>query len=164
MERGPLHTPTSQGTGQKAGEQLRSDEEREAYEGKPMVPETPDVGEIEREGGLEERAEAALEEAKGRMGRAGERIRAGADNVMNAVGQRIENVGEAIRSRAPSGRVGRVVGRTAEALQQSGQYLQASGPKDIRRDLEEVMRERPMATLFVGAGLGFLLARAFRRR
>lgn len=171
MEREPLHTPTSQGTGQKTDEQFRSDEEREGHEGKPMVPETPDVGGYQREGGIQERAESVLQEAKGtleetkgKISRAGERIMTGTDNAMSAVGQRIEDVGETIRSKAPSGRVGRVVGRTGEALQHSGQYLRESGPTDIRRDIEQVMRERPLATLFVGAGLGFLLARAFRRR
>lgn len=86
------------------------------------------------------------------------------DAAMSAAGERIENLGQSLRGRAPEeGRVGKVLSRTASALEQSGLYLQESTPTDVRMDLEDVMRKRPVTTLLVGAGIGFLIARALRR-
>lgn len=86
------------------------------------------------------------------------------DAAMSAAGERIENLGQSLRGRTTEdGRMGRVLTRTASALEQSGLYLQESTPTDVRMDLEDVMRKRPVTTLLVGAGIGFLIARALRR-
>jgi ElaB/YqjD/DUF883 family membrane-anchored ribosome-binding protein len=101
---------------------------------------------------------------KSRASEIGARVSDRTDAAMSAAGERIENLGQSLRGRASDeGRVGKVLGRTASALEQSGLYLQESTPTDVRMDLEDVMRKRPVTTLLVGAGIGFLIARALRR-
>jgi len=102
---------------------------------------------------------------KTRASELGSRVVERTDAAMSAAGQRIEDLGHSLRDRASDdGRMGRVLGRTAQALEHSGQYLQESTPTDVRMDLEDVMRRRPLTTLLVGAGIGFLIARALRGR
>lgn len=101
---------------------------------------------------------------KTRASEIGSRVVDRTDAAMSAAGERIENLGQSLRGRATEeGRMGRVLTRTASALEQSGLYLQESTPTDVRMDLEDVMRKRPVTTLLVGAGIGFLIARALRR-
>jgi ElaB/YqjD/DUF883 family membrane-anchored ribosome-binding protein len=101
---------------------------------------------------------------KERASEIGARVADRTDAAMSAAGERIENLGQSLRNRATDeGRMGRVLSRTASALEQSGLYLQESTPTDVRMDLEDVMRKRPLTTLLVGAGIGFLIARALRR-
>lgn len=168
MERETAQTPTTQSTTQ-GGQSFLRDEE------------------IEREGSAVERGRAVIEEGgekvagaahrvaqrtrevasnvKTRASEIGSRVVERTDAVMSAAGERIENLGHTLRDRASEeGRVGKVLSRTAQALEHGGQYLQESTPTDVRMDLEDVMRRRPITTLLVGAGIGFLIARALRRR
>jgi ElaB/YqjD/DUF883 family membrane-anchored ribosome-binding protein len=101
---------------------------------------------------------------KTRASEIGSRVVDRTDAAMSAAGERIEHLGQSIRNRATDeGRMGRVLNRTASALEQGGLYLQESTPTDVRMDLEDVMRKRPLTTLLVGAGIGFLIARALRK-
>lgn len=101
---------------------------------------------------------------KSRATEIGSRVADRTDAAMSAAGERIENLGQSLRGHATDeGRMGKVLSRTASALEQSGLYLQESTPTDVRMDLEDVMRKRPVTTLLVGAGVGFLIARALRR-
>jgi ElaB/YqjD/DUF883 family membrane-anchored ribosome-binding protein len=111
-----------------------------------------------------ERTREVAGTVKNRASEIGSRVADRTDAAMSAAGERIEHLGQSLRERSSEeGRFGRVMGRTAQALEQSGLYLQESTPTDVRMDLEDVMRKRPIATLLVGAGLGFLIARALRR-
>lgn len=112
-----------------------------------------------------ERTREVASNVRSRASEIGSRVAERTDAVMSAAGERIESFGHTLRERASDeGRVGRVLGRTAQALEHGGQYLQESTPNDMRMDLEDTMRRRPITTLLVGAGIGFLIARALRRR
>lgn len=104
-----------------------------------------------------------LDEAKAQAQIVGHRIAEGADAAMTATGTRMTGVADSLRARADETSAGRIAARTGDALSRGGEYLQQSSPADVRTDLENVMRERPMTTLLVGAGVGYLLARALRR-
>ena len=60
--------------------------------------------------------------------------------------------------------LGDLASRTAGALRRGGRYLSESGPTGVRRDLEGVMRRRPLETLLAGLGIGALIGLALRRR
>jgi hypothetical protein len=49
-------------------------------------------------------------------------------------------------------------------LETGGQYLEQEGLKGIAEDVTNVIRRNPLATLLIGVGLGFILARATTRR
>lgn len=91
-------------------------------------------------------------------------INARADASMTSAGQRMSDMAHTLRERAPQGRAGEFAGRAASALEQSGNYLQRSNPDSVRSDLEMTIRQHPIESLLVGAGVGFILARMFNRR
>ena len=56
-----------------------------------------------------------------------------------------------------------VVARARSAVDSSAQYLRGHDVEEMRSDLERVIRDHPIEALLVGAGIGYLLARATRR-
>lgn len=129
----------------------------------------------QEEGTTKEKAQATAEEVQSRVqAQAGEirdraeemgaRATARSNEAMTRAGQRMEDIAQTLRSKAPSGRTGEATTRAAEALERSGRYLQHSAPNDVRMDLENLIRRKPVESLLVGAGIGVFLARMFRRR
>lgn len=86
------------------------------------------------------------------------------DAAMTATGQRMEDLADTLRQKAPEGRAHDVALQAADALERGGHYLERSTPDTVRYDLETVIRHHPTESLLAGIGVGFLLARAFRRR
>jgi hypothetical protein len=85
------------------------------------------------------------------------------DSATTAAGQRMEDMAQMLRDRAPEGRMGELAMGAADALKRGGDYLEHANPEMMRGDLEDLIRRYPMHSLAIGFGLGFLLARAFRR-
>ena len=171
MERETAQTPTTQSTNQGSQSFMQEDEGQRS--GENIIERGREVIEQGTQGissaahRVAERTREVASTVKTRAGEIGSRVAERTDQAMSSAGQRIENLGHTLRDRASAseeGRMGRVLSRTAQALEHGGQYLQESTPTDVRMDLEDVMRRRPLTTLLVGAGLGFLIARALRRR
>ncbi len=169
MERETAQTPTTQSTPQGSQSFVREDEGQRSDDniierGREAI-EQGTQGISSAAHRVAERTREVASNVKSRASEIGSRVAERTDQAMSSAGQRIENLGHNLRDRASEeGRMGRVLSRTAQALEHSGQYLQESTPTDVRMDLEDVMRRRPLTTLLVGAGLGFLIARALRRR
>jgi ElaB/YqjD/DUF883 family membrane-anchored ribosome-binding protein len=85
------------------------------------------------------------------------------DSAMTATGEQISTLAQTVREKAPEGKAGEVATKAADALERSGEYLQTADLQMVRSDLERVIREHPIEALLVGAGIGYLLARATRR-
>jgi hypothetical protein len=90
-------------------------------------------------------------------------VNARADETMTAAGQKMEDLAQTVREKAPEGSLGEVAYTAANKLEESGRYLQEADLESIRTDLERVIRQRPIESLLVGFGIGYLLARATRR-
>lgn len=167
-----VHTPTHERTqGQRAGQHsgaggsMHSEEERERerHQSKAEAPEITEAGREGRGEEEEESMEGRSRQVMGKARHAGERVASAADSAMTSAGERVERLGHALSERAPSGRAGRVISRTGEAIERSGEYLQESSPTDVRRDVGNIMSRRPITTLLMGMGIGYLIARALRR-
>lgn len=86
-----------------------------------------------------------------------------ADAAMSVTGAKMETLAQTVRQNAPAGKVGEYATTAANALERGGNYLQASDLSDVQLDIEQIIRRRPVESLLVGLGVGFLLARAMRR-
>jgi len=84
------------------------------------------------------------------------------DAAINATGERIMGFADTVRANAPSGTAGAVATKAADALEQGGQYLHQHATSDILSDLTNLVRRRPIPSLFVALGLGYLAVRARR--
>ena len=87
-----------------------------------------------------------------------------ADATTTTVGEKISDVAQTIREKAPiSGPVANAADTAANTLERAGSYLQEQDLADMRADLEGLIRRHPIESLLVGLGVGYLLARSTRR-
>lgn len=83
--------------------------------------------------------------------------------VTQTVGENLEAAAEVVRERLPQdGRMGQASNLLSDQLARAGQYLQREGLKGLVGNMETVIRQYPMQSLFLGAGLGYLLSRFHR--
>ena len=88
-----------------------------------------------------------------------------AEDATSAVGSQLKYAGDTIRQHAPhDGAFGQASSAVANTLEQTGDYLQREGLEGIAADLSSLVKKNPIPSLFIGIGLGFLLARATSTR
>jgi ElaB/YqjD/DUF883 family membrane-anchored ribosome-binding protein len=92
----------------------------------------------------------------------GQQVTATTDAALNTAGQRIEHFASSVRTNAPSGTAGEVATKAADALEQSGQYLQQTSTSNLVSDVTDLVRRRPIPSLLVALGVGYLVVRALR--
>lgn len=111
-------------------------------------------------GDIKERAQQAADKAQDLGNQAAQR----ADAATTTVGEKMTDVAQTIRERAPaSGPVADAADTAADTLQRAGSYLQQQDLTDMRVDLENLIRQHPIESLLIGLGVGYLLARSTRR-
>ena len=87
-----------------------------------------------------------------------------ADATTTTVGEKMTDVAQTIREKAPvSGPVATAADTAANTLDRAGTYLQQQDLADMRADLEDLIRRHPIESLLVGLAVGYLLARSMRR-
>lgn len=59
-------------------------------------------------------------------------------------------------------RVAHLAHSTADKLQSAASYVRENDTKQMMADVEEVIRKYPVQSLLIAAGVGFVVARAFR--
>jgi ElaB/YqjD/DUF883 family membrane-anchored ribosome-binding protein len=114
-----------------------------------------------------EAIDAAREQASGMVGglkglvhEAGERLK----ETASTAGKRLEGAGHSVRDQAPAeGVMGAAAGSVADVLERTGDYLEKQELRDIGRDLRSLLRRRPIQTVLVSVGAGYLLGRIMRR-
>ena len=88
-----------------------------------------------------------------------------ADDGVHAVGSSLKSFGDTVRHQAP-GRDMLKDGMcaVADTLENTGKYLEEGGMSGIAEDMTNLIKRNPIPALFVGIGVGFLLARALSPR
>jgi ElaB/YqjD/DUF883 family membrane-anchored ribosome-binding protein len=124
--------------------------------------------------GIRDRVEEKIEEGRERVNeaidtgreRAGEAFESGKNRVAGQLEQFGDRLEERARDMEDAGgvqrRAGRVARRASEALDSSADYLRTHDPADMRDDVERAIRERPLLSVGMAVGAGFLLARLLR--
>lgn len=87
-----------------------------------------------------------------------------ADDGMHAVGSSLKSAAGSVRDAAPSGMMKNAASCVADSLESTGKYLEAEGFSGIAEDMTALIKRNPIPALFVGVGIGFLLARALTPR
>lgn len=84
-----------------------------------------------------------------------------ADDGVHAVGSTLKSFGDSVRHTAP-GRDMLKDGMcaVADTLENTGKYLEEEGLSGIAADVTGLIKRNPIPALFIGIGVGFLLARA----
>jgi ElaB/YqjD/DUF883 family membrane-anchored ribosome-binding protein len=107
---------------------------------------------INEEHGVKERVGETVHSSKNRL----------ADQ-MARVGDRIEERARNLeQSGGVQGKAGHVALRASETLDRGADYIRNHEVDEMRDDLENAIRQRPLLSIGIAAGAGFLLARLFR--
>jgi hypothetical protein len=86
-----------------------------------------------------------------------------AEDATAAVGSGMKSLAGTIRENVPdSGVLGSAGSSLASSLESGGRYLQEEGLQGVANDLTNLIRRNPIPALFVGIGIGYLLARSTR--
>jgi hypothetical protein len=86
-----------------------------------------------------------------------------ADSAVSSVGSGMQSLAGTIRDKGPSSGVfGGAASGVANALESSGRYLEEEGLSGAAEDLTNLIRRHPLPAIFIGIGLGYLLARMTR--
>jgi ElaB/YqjD/DUF883 family membrane-anchored ribosome-binding protein len=103
---------------------------------------------------------AAVDKAQEMVGNAGRRV----DEATAALGERVQSAAETIRQRGPQeGMLGTATGAVADSLEQTGRYIHDERILGMAEDVTELIRRNPIPSMLVGIGIGFMLAKLFRR-
>jgi len=106
-------------------------------------------------------AEKAKDTATQVAGAVGSTLSEKAGDVSTAVGDGLKTMAQTIRQKSPpDGILGTASTTVADTLESSGQYIGEHGLGGLCQDLGAIIRKNPIPALFVGFGLGFLIARA----
>jgi hypothetical protein len=83
----------------------------------------------------------------------------GIDKLVDAIRDRGDGLGQ---SSGAAGTVGSVATAAADKLEGASQYLHQTDTERLMTDLEALVRRKPVESLLVAAGVGFVLAKALR--
>jgi hypothetical protein len=87
------------------------------------------------------------------------------DDGIHAVGSSLKSFGDTVRHTAPQRDMLKDgMCAVADTLENTGKYLEEGGVAEMAKDLTGVIKRNPIASLCIGIGVGFLLARALTPR
>jgi len=88
-----------------------------------------------------------------------------AEDATHSAGGGMKSLADSLRDKAPQGgMLGAAAGSLASCLESGGQYLQQEGLSGMAGDMTSLIRRNPIPAMFVGMGIGFLLARVTTSR
>jgi hypothetical protein len=88
-----------------------------------------------------------------------EKAAGGIDKLVDAIRDKGQDLGQ---SSGATGTVGSVATAAADRLEGASQYLHQTDADRLMTDLEALIRRKPVESLLVAAGLGFVVAKALR--
>jgi ElaB/YqjD/DUF883 family membrane-anchored ribosome-binding protein len=143
---GPSDTGKAAGAAEHAADAVKDKAKQAVDEAKSIAGRVKDTA--------KDWAHSAGETAKEWAHTAGEKV----ESARTSVGEGLESFGGGIREKGSSASA--VVGGKLEA---AGTYLREHDFSGMAESMKDVVRRHPVQSLFVGIGLGFVLARALRR-
>jgi ElaB/YqjD/DUF883 family membrane-anchored ribosome-binding protein len=111
-------------------------------------------------GKANEMAGKAQEKADELGGKAHERADQGMDAAASGLGQAADMLRHQGEQR--SGTVGTAAAKTADTLESASHYLRDKDTNQLMTDLESFVRQRPVESVLVAAGVGFVLSKIVR--
>ena len=109
-------------------------------------------------------ASTAFDKGKEFASTAADKARDTAENLTTKAGSGMTALADTIREHAPEGGfVGSAAESVADNLERGGRYLEREGLSGMAEDVASLIKRNPIPALFIGVGIGFLLARTLCR-
>lgn len=109
-------------------------------------------------------ARSQFEEGKGKAKEAAGMARDRADEGMDKAGDTLDKAANVLRQRGEeqSGTMGAAAGTAADAMESAGAFLHDANTGEMMDQMEAYIRANPTQSLLIAAGVGFVLAKAFK--
>lgn len=109
-------------------------------------------------------AEQKGHEAREKAGEFAGQAQHRADEGMHKAAQTMDQAAEKLRQRGSEqgGTMGQVAGTAADTLGSASQYLQGTDTAEMMDQVEAYIRQNPVQSLLIAAGVGFVLSKAFK--
>lgn len=109
-------------------------------------------------------AQSKMEEGKEKAGEMADMARERTDQGMDKAADAMDRGAEMLRERGgeQGGTVGQVAGTAADAMESAGAYLHDTNTGEMMDQVEAYIRKNPTQSLLIAAGVGFVLAKAFK--
>jgi ElaB/YqjD/DUF883 family membrane-anchored ribosome-binding protein len=109
------------------------------------------------------KTETSVAQTEAKLKQAASALANKAEQVTQTLGANVEAAAEVVRDRLPhEGRMGQASTVLSDQISAAGRYLQQKGLRDMMANMESVIRQYPVQSLLLGAGLGYLLSRLHR--
>lgn len=109
-------------------------------------------------------AQSKMEEGKQKAGDMAGKAQGRADEGMDKAADAMDRGADMLRERGnqQGGTMGNVAGTAADAMESAGSYLHDANTGEMMDQLESYIRKNPTQSLLIAAGVGFVLAKAFK--
>lgn len=109
-------------------------------------------------------ATGMMEQGKQKAGEMADMAHTRADQGMDKAASAMDKGAEMLRERGEQqgGTMAQVAGTAADAMESAGSYLHNTDTGEMMDQLEAYIRQNPTQSLLIAAGVGFVLAKAFR--
>jgi ElaB/YqjD/DUF883 family membrane-anchored ribosome-binding protein len=117
-----------------------------------------------------DKASGVMDQASGMMGQGKEKAgemagmaQGKVDGGMTKAGETMDNAAQMLRDKGEQGgAMGTVADTAANAMESAGSFLQEANTGEMMDQLENYIRQNPTQALLIAAGVGFVLAKAFK--
>jgi ElaB/YqjD/DUF883 family membrane-anchored ribosome-binding protein len=109
-------------------------------------------------------AEQKGHEAREKAGQIAGEAQHRADEGMHKAAQTMDQAAQTLRQRGSEqgGPVGQVANTAADTLGSASEYLQGTDTAEMMDQVEAYIRQNPVQSLLIAAGVGFVLSKAFK--
>lgn len=113
---------------------------------------------------MSQKGQQAKDTAQQKVGEASDKAQDKADKGMDKAASGLDQAADKLREQGgqQGGTVGSAAAMTADKLESAGGYLREKDTDQLVNDLEALIRRKPMESLLVAAGVGFVLSKLFR--
>jgi ElaB/YqjD/DUF883 family membrane-anchored ribosome-binding protein len=117
-----------------------------------------------------DKASGVMDQASGMMGQGKEKAgemagmaQGKVDGGMTKAGETMDSAAQMLRDKGEQGgAMGTVADTAANAMESAGSFLQEANTGEMMDQLENYIRQNPTQALLIAAGVGFVLAKAFK--
>lgn len=111
-----------------------------------------------------DKAKGMMDEGKNKAGEMAGMAQGKMDGGMTKAGESMDSAAQMLRDKGEQqgGTVGTVASTAAGAIESAGSFLQEANTGEMMDQLETYIRQNPTQSLLIAAGVGFVLAKAFK--
>lgn len=113
---------------------------------------------------LKQQGQKTTQKAKAKVSEASDKAQDKVDQGMDQAAAGLNQAADKVRQQSGDnhGTMGTMATKAADMMDNASQFLRANDTDDLMNELESLVRQKPVESMLVAAGAGFVLAKLFR--